>query len=309
MSEKNPVNIWSITGINLLAWPGLGTLLAGRKLSGFIQTAMSLVGAILTICLLFVLFNFASIGIESSKPIDSKLFIEQKNSLIEVLNNFGENLKQQICTNAIGKIIEYDPVKKVAKVQLLNKQKKKDGAVSVLPMLERVPVLTSHSTNYIIATDLKDELCLVLFCDHSIEDWQVTEGKEPFTPVSSRRHNINDAICIIGLFAEKTQSKVTLAPKKENFDVLFADDKKLRIGNSNVELVKDVLNVIEAEYPYDGIVYLCSNENITLGEVADLADKKIEFGDYWRKHPSIFTDYNTDRTSKDNVTKFIEEMK
>lgn len=82
MSEKNPVNIWSITGINLLAWPGLGTLLAGRKLSGFIQTAMSLVGAILTICLLFVLFNFASIGIESSKPIDSKLFIEQNKPLI-----------------------------------------------------------------------------------------------------------------------------------------------------------------------------------------------------------------------------------
>ena len=25
--------------------------------------------------------------------------------------------------------------------------------------------------------------------------------------------------------------------------------------------------------------------------------------------PSIFTDYNTERTSKDNVTKFIEEMK
>ena len=82
MSEKNPVNIWSITGINLLAWPGLGTLLAGRKLSGFIQTTMSLIGAILTICLLFVLFKFASTGIESSKPIDPKLFIKENKSLI-----------------------------------------------------------------------------------------------------------------------------------------------------------------------------------------------------------------------------------
>ena len=61
---------------------------------------------------------------------------------------------------------------------------------------------------------------------------------------------------------------------------------------------KDVLDVIEAEYPYDGIVYLCSNENITLAEIADLVGKKIEFGDY-----------NTNKTSKDNVTKFIEEMK
>ena len=72
---------------------------------------------------------------------------------------------------------------------------------------------------------------------------------------------------------------------------------------------KDVLDVIEAEYPYDGIVYLCSNENITLGEIADLVGKKIEFGDYKCEQPSIFTDYNTNKTSKDNVTKFIEEMK
>ncbi|MEE2614046.1 MAG: hypothetical protein VYC62_00520 [Verrucomicrobiota bacterium] len=82
MSGKKTVNIWSITGINLLAWPGLGTLLAGRKISGFIQAAMSLVGAVLTICLLFVLFKFASIGIESSEPIDSQLFIEENRSLI-----------------------------------------------------------------------------------------------------------------------------------------------------------------------------------------------------------------------------------
>jgi len=82
VSEKKPVNIWGITGMNLLAWPGLGTFLAGRKLSGFIQSAISLAGAALTICLLFVLFKFASIGIESTEPIDSKLFIEQHKQLI-----------------------------------------------------------------------------------------------------------------------------------------------------------------------------------------------------------------------------------
>ena len=43
---------------------------------------MSLVGAVLTICLLFVLFKFASIGIESSESIDSQLFIEENRSLI-----------------------------------------------------------------------------------------------------------------------------------------------------------------------------------------------------------------------------------
>ncbi|MED5454557.1 MAG: hypothetical protein VX961_08520, partial [Verrucomicrobiota bacterium] len=77
MGKKKLVNTWSITGINLLAWPGLGTLLAGRKFSGSIQTAMSLIGAILTICLFVVLFKYASIlGVDSSKKIDSELFIE-----------------------------------------------------------------------------------------------------------------------------------------------------------------------------------------------------------------------------------------
>ena len=82
MSQKNTVNFWSIAGINLLAWPGLGTFLAGRKLSGFIQATMSMVGAILTICLFLVLFKFASHEIESEKPIDSNLFFEQNSSLI-----------------------------------------------------------------------------------------------------------------------------------------------------------------------------------------------------------------------------------
>jgi len=99
---------------------------------------------------------------------------------------------------------------------------------------------------------------------------------------------------------------------KENTFTKILDGKPVYLTEDslmNYITHEDVLNVIEAEYPYDGIVYLCSNENITLGEVADLVGKKIEFGDYWHKHPSIFTDYNTDRTSKDNVTKFIEEMK
>ena len=99
---------------------------------------------------------------------------------------------------------------------------------------------------------------------------------------------------------------------KENTFTKILDGKPVFLTEDSVMNYithEDVLNVIEAEYPYDGIVYLCSNENITLGEIADLVGKKIELGDYKREHPSIFTDYNTERTSKDNVTKFIEEMK
>jgi hypothetical protein len=99
---------------------------------------------------------------------------------------------------------------------------------------------------------------------------------------------------------------------KENTFTKILDGKPVYLTEDSVMNYithEDVLKVIEAEYPYDGIVYLCANKNITLGEIANLVSKKIEFGNYKCEHKSIFTDYNTDKTSKDNVTKFIEEMK
>lgn len=82
MSDKKTVNLWGVTGVNLLAWPGLGTLLAGRRISGGIQATMALIGGLLTICLFIVLFNFAFYGMDSNDPIDPRVFLQQKKSLI-----------------------------------------------------------------------------------------------------------------------------------------------------------------------------------------------------------------------------------
>jgi hypothetical protein len=82
VSDKKPVNFWGVTGVNLLAWPGLGTLLAGRRISGGIQATMALVGGLLTLCLFIVLFNFAFHGMDSNAPIDPRVFLQQNKSLI-----------------------------------------------------------------------------------------------------------------------------------------------------------------------------------------------------------------------------------
>ena len=95
---------------------------------------------------------------------------------------------------------------------------------------------------------------------------------------------------------------------KENTFTKILDGKPVYLTEDSIMNYishEDVLKVIEAEYPYDGIVYLCSNENITLGEIADLFGKKIEFGDYKCQQKSTFTDYNTGKDSLDNVVKFI----
>lgn len=99
---------------------------------------------------------------------------------------------------------------------------------------------------------------------------------------------------------------------KENTFTKILDGKPIYLTEDSVMnyiTYEDVLNVIEKEYPYDGIVYLCANENITLGEISDLVGNKIEYGDQRCEQKSIFTDYNTGRDSLDNVVKFIEDMK
>ena len=50
---------WVTAGINLLAWPGIGTFVGGHKVSGAIQASMALIGGILSLSLIVVLFNLA----------------------------------------------------------------------------------------------------------------------------------------------------------------------------------------------------------------------------------------------------------
>ena len=50
---------WVAAGINLLAWPGIGTFVGGHKVSGAIQASMALIGGILSLSLIVVLFKLA----------------------------------------------------------------------------------------------------------------------------------------------------------------------------------------------------------------------------------------------------------
>ena len=53
------MNPWIVAGINLLAWPGIGTYVGGHKVSGAIQAAMALIGGVLSLALIVVLFRLA----------------------------------------------------------------------------------------------------------------------------------------------------------------------------------------------------------------------------------------------------------
>ena len=65
---------WVAAGINLLAWPGVGTFAGGHKVSGAIQASMALIGGILSLSLIIVLFNLAIVLFNLALKLDSTRF-------------------------------------------------------------------------------------------------------------------------------------------------------------------------------------------------------------------------------------------
>ena len=74
------MNPWIVAGINLLAWPGIGTYVGGHKVSGAIQAAMALIGGVLSLALIVVLFRFA-MKLDSTH-FDTESFMEANGMLL-----------------------------------------------------------------------------------------------------------------------------------------------------------------------------------------------------------------------------------
>ena len=74
------MNPWIVAGINLLAWPGIGTYVGGHKVSGAIQAAMALIGGVLSLALVVVLFRFA-MKLDSTH-FDTESFMEANGTLL-----------------------------------------------------------------------------------------------------------------------------------------------------------------------------------------------------------------------------------
>ena len=78
--DKTPVNPWIVTGINLLAWSGIGTYVGGQKAVGAMQAALALAGGLLSLCLIVVMIRFAMTL--DSAPFDTESFMETNGTLL-----------------------------------------------------------------------------------------------------------------------------------------------------------------------------------------------------------------------------------
>jgi len=115
-----------------------------------------------------------------------------------------------ILTHYPGKILEFDPVKQVAKIQIQREQY--NNTLHSLyeeyefPILQDVPVQFPQGGGYCLTFPVTaGDNCLIDFCDKGISHW-LYEGKDKIGTYSTglpkseyfRSYNINDAVAMVG---------------------------------------------------------------------------------------------------------------
>lgn len=108
--------------------------------------------------------------------------------------------------------------------------------------------------------------------------------------------------------------------RKNNFRKIIEDvDPKLSLSGEssfNYILQEDILNFlnIAIKINYNGIVDFVSSTNITLKEVSDLLEKKVDFGSYVYRTPELSSESLASvfppaaLTSKQNVKRYLKDI-
>lgn len=102
-----------------------------------------------------------------------------------------------------GYVVDYDPSDQSVAVQPAVKQPYQDETgsriIETLPVLPRIPAIFLGGGDYrtIYPLELGDP-CLVLFTSCALDRW-LTSGDSVVDPVDERRHDINDAVALVGL--------------------------------------------------------------------------------------------------------------
>lgn len=122
-------------------------------------------------------------------------------TLGEVINRSVQLLSQRLFAVRIGRIEKFDASKGLADVQPLQQEVRDDDGTDVvytLAVVPNVPIFClgggDYADTYPVA---QGDECLLLISDRSIDLWYDQGGV--IDPVDLRRHNITDAIALVGL--------------------------------------------------------------------------------------------------------------
>lgn len=189
-------------------------------------------------------------------------------SLQEVLELYFDYFSTILHCVKVGKIISFDKNTQTCKVEVLHKRKN-DFVVSRnellnYPELGDVPVvIMGGGSSYITHPISAGDTCLLLFNDYQLTGWKNTGNAQQ--PTVDRKHDIADAIAIVGLNALpnaiQNYSDYLDLHYSNNSSIIVGDTIKLdnpiteATGDMNVFGVVTANSVKPAD-GYSGVVYV-----------------------------------------------------
>ena len=183
-----------------------------------------------------------------------------------------KNISMTLNCVKIGKITSFDKNDQTASVQILHRI---DGNYDLdidksvdYPLLCKVPVVVLQGGGASITFPIKDgDQCIVLFCDYMIDNWWVSGN------VSSsdfpRRHDLSDAIAIVGLSALpnviKDYSDYLHLKYNEKSDIVIGEQIDVNNENINLNGATKVSKTLEVEKDVTAKANVDVTKNITAG--------------------------------------------
>ncbi|MGY4696677.1 Gp138 family membrane-puncturing spike protein [Xylella fastidiosa subsp. sandyi] len=119
-------------------------------------------------------------------------------SLSAVLQRSTQALAQRLRVALPGQIVRFNPVTQTATVQPLIQQKRNDGSLQPLPVLQDVPVSFPRGGGFVITFPVAagDE-CELIFQDRCMDAW--FQSGRASEPVDYRLHDLSDAVACVGI--------------------------------------------------------------------------------------------------------------
>lgn len=156
--------------------------------------------------------------------------INANKTIFQLLEKLATTISVTMNCIKIGEIVSFDKNDQTCSVRILHKQTNEynpyERQLIDYPLLEKVPcIIMSGGTSYITHPITAGDQCLLLFNDYMIDEWWATGEQMPSD--FPRRHDISDAIAIVGLRALPK----AIQNYSDFLDLHYSDNSSIIVGD------------------------------------------------------------------------------
>ena len=166
--------------------------------------------------------------------------VDNENVTLHYVINQAINSRLASLNTAMPAIVDkFDSEKKTCDVAPIFKKRYKNGDVTAMPVIQNIPVVFLQTINSIVSLPIKrGDIVLLVFCQRSMDEWKTKGGV--LEPVDKRKHDLNDAVAIPGVFPigkGLEADSAALKIQNGNLSIKVYENGKLEIKNNSQELI------------------------------------------------------------------------